>query len=117
MKRFSYYWGAVAAAKCIRAVVFTFHPGKGGDRAALTSCTGWVRHMARLYENRAYTFTLDTRLSKGDVEVFLLDKSKKPILKLTSQATTQTIILDAAENSYYLRWEFKHASGSCELRW
>lgn len=117
MKRFSYYWGAVAVVKCIRAVVFTFHPGRDGNKATLTSCTGWVRHMARLYENRTYTFVLNARLAKGDAEVVLLDKNKQPLLKLTPQTPTHTITLDAAENNYYLRWEFKRASGSCELRW
>lgn len=117
MKRFSYYWGAVAVVKCIRAIVFTFRPGKDGDTAALTSCTGWVRHRARLYESRTYTFVLDARLAKGEAEVVLLDKNKKPLLKLTPQAPTQTIALDAAKNNYDLRWEFKRASGSCALRW
>ena len=117
MKRFSYYWGAVAVVKCIRAVVFSLHPGKDGDKVTLTSCTGWVRHMARLYEKRTYTFTLDARLAKGDAEVWLLDKSKTPLLKLTPQAPAQTIALDAAKSTYYLRWVFKHTSGSCNLRW
>lgn len=116
MKRFSYYWGTIVV-KCIRAIVFTFHPGKDSDKVMLTSCTGWARHMARLYENRAYTFVLDARLAKGDAEVVLLDKNNQPLLKLTRQAPAQTITLDAKNNSYYLRWEFKQASGSCELRW
>ena len=116
-RSFPYYWGAVAVVKSIRAVVFMFRPGKSSDHATMDACTGFVRHMGRFYENRSYTFTLDARLAKGDVEVFLLDKQKRPLLKLTPQHPAQTIALDGKTSRYHLRWNFKHASGSCELRW
>jgi len=72
--------------------------------------------MGRFYESRTYTFVLDAQLSKGDVELLLLDKKKQPLLKLNRQFPSQTIDLDE-KNRYYLRWEFKNASGKCELRW
>lgn len=116
-KSFPYYLGAIAVVKCIRAVVFTFRPGKGADHTTVDSCTGFVRHMGRFYEDRTYTFTLDAKLAKGDVEVLLLGRKKQPLLKLTPQNPTQTIALDGKTNRYDLRWNFKRASGSCELRW
>ena len=72
--------------------------------------------MGRFYESRTYTFVLDAQLSKGDVELQLLDKEKQPLLKLNRQLMSQTIDLDG-KSRYYLRWEFKEATGKCELRW
>ena len=103
--------------KSIRAVMFVFSPGRNSDRAALEACSGWVRHMARFYENRTYSFALDVQLTKGDVEVLLLDKKKQVLLKLNRQFPQRTIDLDGKKNRYYFRWEFKSASGKCELRW
>lgn len=116
-KGFPYYWGAVAETKCLRAVLFSFLPGKRVDRAALNACTGWVRHMGRFYENRTYEFVLDAQLTNGDVEVQLLDQKKQPILKLNRQCPSRTIDLDGEKSRYYLRWEFHGATGKCELRW
>ena len=31
-KGFPYCWGAIAATKCIKAIVFVFLPGKAGDK-------------------------------------------------------------------------------------
>lgn len=93
-----------------------FRPGKNGDRATLNACSGWVSHMGRFYESRTYEFVLDAQLSKGDVEVFLLDKEKRLLLKLSKQFPARTIDLDG-KSRYYLRWEFRSASGKCELHW
>jgi len=49
--------------------------------------------MGRFYESRTYTFVLDAQLSKGDVELLLLDKKKRPLLKLNRQFSSQTIDL------------------------
>lgn len=110
------YFLGIAVTKCITAVLFVFQPGKSRDRVLLDACTGWVRHMGRFYESRAYAFVLDTNLSKGNVEVSLLDKRKQPLLRLTGQSPAQVISLDG-KSRYYIRWEFQHASGQCELRW
>lgn len=115
MKGLPYFLG-IAVTKCITAVLFVFQPGKSRDQVLLDACTGWVRHMGRFYESRAYTFVLDTNLSKGNVEVSLLDKRKQPLLRLTGQSPAQVISLDG-KSRYYIRWEFQHASGQCELRW
>ena len=90
---------------------------KNVDKARLDACTGWVRHMGRFYESRTYAFVFDAHLTKGDVEVLLLDKKKQTLLKLNRHFPSQTIDLDGRKSRYYLRWEFKSASGKCELRW
>lgn len=116
-KGIPYYFGAIATTKCIEAILFMFKPGKYRDKAALDACTGWFRHMGRFYENRTYEFTLDDQLTKGHVEVLLLDKKKRSLLKLSRQCPVQTIDLDGKKSRYYLQWEFKSASGKCELTW
>ncbi len=115
MKRLSCILG-VAVTKSIRAVFFMFRTGKNGDRATLASCTGWVRHRGRFSESKTYAFVLDARLSKGNAEVWLLDQRKQPLCRLDRQSPSRTVALDA-KSKYYLRWEFQHASGTCELRW
>lgn len=57
-KGLPYYWGAITATKCIKAIVFVFLPGKAADKVKPDACTRWVRHMGRFYENRIYAFAL-----------------------------------------------------------
>ena len=110
------YCKGVAESKQITAIVFVFRPGKNADKAALDSCTGWVRHVGRFHESRTYEFALAAQLSKGDAEVALFDQAKQPLLRLNRQSPTGRIELDA-ESRYYLRWDFQGATGTCELRW
>lgn len=115
-KGFPYYWGAMAGVKCIMATFFAFVHGKNRDKVTVDACTGWVRHMGRFHESRTYCFVLDTQLSKGNVEVLLLDKKKQPIFTFSQQFPAHTIELDG-KSRYYLRWEFHSACGKCQLRW
>lgn len=108
------YRRGLAVTKSIAAVLFVFRPGRDADRAKLNSCTGWVRHMGRFRRGRTYDFSFEARLSKGEAEVSLLDRDKRPLLKLNRQSPTGTVKL---EERYYLRWEFQNATGQCELSW
>lgn len=110
------YFRSIAVSKSITATLFVFRPSRDTDRVTLNSCTGWVKHMGRFSESRTYKFTLGTQLSKGDVEVILLSAKKEYLMKLNQQSPTGKIDLDA-KNRYSLRWEFKNATGKCELRW
>lgn len=110
------YFQGIAVTKSIAAMVFMFWPGKDSDKATVDSCDGWVRHMGRFRESRTYEFVLYAEMSKGDVEVFLLDAEKQPLLRLTRWLPAGKIALDG-ESRYYLQWEFHSASGRCELRW
>ena len=112
---FLYIKGFVGS-RYTRAILFGFWQGKDADKATLDSCTGWVRHVGRFRESRTYEFTLDCQISKGDVEVFLLDRKKQQLLKLNRQFPTGRAELDG-KSRYYLRWEFKKATGKCELHW
>ena len=82
----------------------------------MDACTGWVKHRGRIQESRTYEFVLDAHLSKGSAEVVLSDAKKQPLLKLDQQSPRGKIDLDA-RNTYYLRWEFKRATGKCQLHW
>lgn len=110
------YRRGLAVTKCIAAVLFVFRPGRDADRAKLDSCTGWVRHMGRFRQGRTYEFSFEARLSKGEAEVSLLDRDKRPLLKLNRQSPNGGITL--TENGrYYLHWDFQNATGQCELSW
>ncbi len=110
-----YYMG-FGVAKRIAAVIFVFRPGKNADRAVLDSCTGWVKHVGRFRESGIYEFILDARLAKGNAEVALLDRNKQQLLKLNQQSPAGKIEL-YVKSRYYLRWDFKSATGRCELHW
>ena len=110
------YRQGIAASKQIQATLYIFQPGKGADRATLDSCTGWTRHVGRFHRSGTYKFILDSQLSKGDVDVVLLDREKQQILRLDRQSPAGSVEIDG-ENKYYLQWEFKNATGKCELHW
>ena len=110
------YSQGFAVSKSIAAFLFMFRPGKDSDQATVDSCNGWVRHVGRFQESRTYEFVLHTQLSKGDVEVFLLNEEMQPLLKLTQRSPAGRIALDG-KRKYYLQWEFSSATGKCELHW
>lgn len=83
------YCQGFAVSKSIVAIIFVFRPGRNADRVTLDSCSGWVKHVGRFHKNRAYEFSLDMQLSKGDVEVTLLDREKHPMLKLNQQSPVE----------------------------
>lgn len=110
------YCQGFAVLRRTSAIMIVFRHGKNADQATLDSCTGWVKHAGRFCESKTNEFFLDAQLSKGNVEVILLDRKKQPLMKLTPQSPVCKIELDV-RNRYYLRWEFRGATGKCELRW
>ncbi len=110
------YSKGLAVIKSIAAILFVFRTGRDADKATLDSCTGWVKHVGRFQESRTYEFAFDAQLSKGNVEVILLDNKKQQLLKLNQRFPTGKIELDT-KNRYYLYWNFKSATGKCELHW
>lgn len=49
-------------------------------------------------------------------ELFLLDRRKRPLLKLNRPRPSGRVELYAG-GRYYLRWEFTNATGKCEAIW
>lgn len=111
-----FYRRGLAVTKNIAAVLFVFQPGREADRVRLNSCTGWVRHVGRFRGERICRFDFEARLSNGEAEVLLLDRSKRPLLRLNRQSPRGTIQVEEG-GRYYLSWEFQNATGQCELRW
>ena len=64
----------------------------------------------------SYKFTLEAQLSKGTVEMALLDRKKRQLLKLAPASPTGKIEPDP-KNRYYLRRDFHSATGKCRLDW
>ena len=110
------YRQGYAVTKSIGAVLFMLRPGKDGDKADLNSCSGWARHRVRFRESRTYEFTFDCQLSNGDAEVLLLDGNNRQVLRLNRYLNAGQAEIDST-GKYCLRWEFKSATGKCELSW
>ena len=110
------YRQGLAVTKRIAAILFVFRPGREADRAKLDSCTGWVQRVGRFHESSTYELILNTQLSKGEAEFSLLDRKKRPLLKLNRRCPSSRVDLNA-DSRYYLRWQFTNATGECELRW
>ena len=87
------YSQGIAVTKSIKAIMFVFRPGRNIDRVTLDSCTGWVKHVGKFYKSKTYEFVLDMQLSKGDVEIILLDRKKRELMKLNQQSLTGKIDL------------------------
>lgn len=110
------YQRGYAVTKSIMALLFVFDPGKDADRVTVDSCTGWVSHGGQFRESRTYEFVLNARLTKGDVEVLLLNQKKQPLLRMNKWHPAASAEVDGSSR-YFLRWEFSNATGECELRW
>lgn len=110
------YQQGLIMSKSIYAVHFLFQAKRARDKVFVDSCHGWVRHVGRFRECRVYQFTLNCQLSKGAVEVSLLNKKKQELLRLTQLSPVGSIALNG-KSKYYLRWEFRSATGNCELCW
>lgn len=104
------------ATKCIAAALFSFRAGKNCDRVSTDSCRGWIRHLIKVRECRTYEFTLSCQLSKGTVEVSLLDEDKQELLRLDHDSPSGRVQLDG-KSRYYLLWRFHSATGDCGLYW
>ncbi len=108
------YCKGFGVTKSIVAVLFAFRPGKNSDKANLSSCNGWVRHVGRFQESRTYDFTFDAQLSKGDAEVILLDKKKQQLLILNRQVPYGKIEIDIICNGTL---RVQPVSVSCIGKW
>ena len=94
----------------------TFIGSQRGNKASFTSCNGWMKRVVKFSESRNYAFDLDVKLSKGDMQVELLDGKKQPIMRLDGNNPKAVIEIDANKR-YYLVYRFNKASGSYELKY
>ncbi len=112
INNFTRFW----VLKSIRALTFFFRPGRHEDSVMITRGTGWVRHRLIVESSALYSFRFSGSLSDGNAEVSILNAKKEPLAKLDPDHREEDIFLEA-ENKYYLKWDFRKASGQFDLRW
>ncbi len=94
----------------------TFIGSQRGNKASFTSCNGWMKRVVKFKESRNYAFDLDVKLSKGDMQIELLDEKKQLIMRLDGD-NPKAVIEVASDRRYYLVYRFTKASGNYELKY
>lgn len=110
------YRSRIATTKCISAALFIFRRSKSAANVTVSGCSGWAGHTLRLDGGRTYEFHLDAQISTGEAHVYLLDKENNRLLSLDPYLSTGSVS-PGESRRYYLRWEFKRASGKLSLSW
>ncbi len=99
-----------------RKRALTFIGSQRGKKASFTHCNGYIRRVFKVKESRKYVFDLDLQLSKGEMQVTLLDEGKNEIAWLDESRRTASLELTAGKR-YYLVFRFANASGRYELKY
>lgn len=85
-------------------------------RATFTQCDGTIEQIVRFPQSRTYAFTLYSNIEKGDVQVMLLNRFKRPLLTL-SQVHSKVEVPCKKGERYYLFVRFTQTSGAYEVKW
>ncbi|MCM1577427.1 MAG: hypothetical protein NC078_01345 [Ruminococcus sp.] len=101
---------------CKAAVKFVRTREKDGERLSLLRCTGVITRVVKFDEDRTWEFTLDPELTNGNVSVTVLDRRKTELIRLDGDNSADTADFNKGER-YYIKWNFKSASGDCSLKW
>lgn len=94
----------------------TFVGSRKGNAASFSGCSGYIKRIVRFSEDRHYTFTLDSALTKGDMTVLLLGPGKKELLRLSRDAPCIAVGLEK-QKRYTLILRFRSATGRYRLQW
>lgn len=98
-----------------RAIVFIGYIRRdGSSKASFTSCSGFLKRVLRVKEDKIYDFVLKDELSDGVLSVELLNSKKELLMKLDRENKTARILIKS-KTRYYLVVKFKSATGSYEL--
>ena len=98
-----------------RKRALTFIGSQRGKKASFTACNGYIRRVFKVKESRKYVFSLDLQLSKGEMQVELLD-GKDVIIHLDADKPTEYAEI-TADKRYYLVFRFAKATGKYELKY
>lgn len=93
----------------------TFIGSQRGRKASFSSCDGRMKRVVRFEESRNYAFSLDLQLSKGEMQVELLD-GKDVLIHLDADKPTGCTEI-TANKRYYLVYRFAKATGKYELKY
>jgi len=83
---------------------------------SFTRCDGWISRVLKIKEDGIYRFDLDADLSKGTVQVQVLNRQKLPLLTLNPDTPRGRLQLEAKQR-YYVKMQFFHASGDSAAAW
>ncbi len=84
--------------------------------AKFTRCSGSIKRILKFNDTRLVTFTFDSNINEGSVDLFILNKDKETVLTLNSDNPTGTLTIQAKER-YYIKIKFCRASGNYKLNW
>lgn len=104
--------------KSMRAIHFIGNMGAGTNRAsaAFGSATGQIRRVLRFKESKPYEFIFKGKISKGTVQVCVLESNKIPELVLDNDCPSG-IVHAVKGQKYYLVIRFQNATGEYTLTW
>lgn len=94
----------------------TFYGSCRGRTASFTNCTGYLKRIVRPKETKTATIFFDCTLTKGVVELILLNAEKQRVLCLNDTQKTATITVEKRK-TYYLILQFQSATGRYTLDW
>ena len=90
--------------------------GRGKCGASFHSCSGYMKRIMRFKESRVYHFELEVNLVSGEMVVEVLDREKKPVMRLDGNTPKAEIEVDTKKR-YTLVFRFKSATGDFKMRW
>lgn len=90
--------------------------GRGKCGASFHSCSGYMKRIMRFKESRVYHFELEVNLVSGEMVVEVLDREKKPVMRLDGNAPSAELEVDRKKR-YTLIFRFKSATGDFKMRW
>lgn len=104
--------------RVVRALLFIGSTGirQNQCRARFSGCTGFIQYVLTFRKAEIILFSFDCAITKGSVQVFVLDKTKQPVLKLTPDAPTGQLRV-VPHQRYYIKIVFDRADGSYHLIW
>lgn len=113
------YRNGLLQIKCTRAIGYIGSVGnsyKNYHKATVIGCSGSIRRVLKFKENREYGFILNSDISKGVLNVNILDSNKNIILRLDDK-TKQVSITIHQKEKYYLIIKYTKVDGKYELSW
>lgn len=101
-----------------RALVFIGSMGGGRKQcsASFQAATGTIQRVIRWKEPKAVTFCFTGNITKGSVNVFVLNRGKQVMLVLNSDCPTGTLYAQPKER-YYLKIRLEKAKGDYQISW
>ena len=84
--------------------------------ATVKKCSGYVKRIVRLKEQREYVFVFDSQITKGSVTAEILSEDKQALLTL-DETNPSGVIVSNGKSRYRLVLRFSNADGKYELFW